>query len=289
MPSPRVTVVVIVRDGERFLAEALESILVQEFDRWEAIVVDDGSIDGSRAIAERFAAADGERFRLVRHPDGANRGMSASRNLGIRHARGEYITFLDHDDRMLPAKLASQVADLDRHAEAVATVGPNLRWRSWTGGGTQGTGDTVQDLGVALDRVHAPPGPLPVFLARTSATPQAPMVRRAAIDRVGGFDEAFRDMYEDQVFLAKIFLGGGVHITSSVLQHYRQHDASCVHLARRRGRHLAARAQFLSWLSGYLANAPVPPAVRIQVAQVVRRERLRLWWHRVRNWTRLRR
>jgi GT2 family glycosyltransferase len=186
---------------------------------------------------------------------------------------------------MHPAKLAAQAADLDRHAEVLATVGPNLRWRSWSAGGV----DAVQDLGVELDRVHAPPGTLPVFLARTSATPQAPMVRRTAIDAIGGFHEAFRDMYEDQVFLARLLLAGPVYVSSAVLQRYRQHDASCVHLARLGGRHLAARARFLAWLSGHLASAPVSPVVSARVAQSVRRERLRLWWHRVRGWTRLRR
>lgn len=273
---PRVSVVVIVRDGERYLAEALESVAAQTLDDWETIVVDDGSVDGSRAIAERFAESSPERFKVVRHAGGANLGMSASRNRGIAESRAALVTFLDHDDAMLPQKLARQVALLDAHPEAAAVIGPNLRWHSWRGGSVA---DTVQDLGVALDRLHAPPGPLPAFLTRTSATPQAPMVRRAVIDAVGGFDESFRDMYEDQVFFAKLLLARPVFVSGEVWQRYRQHEESCVTRAHRAGRHLQARRRYLEWLAARIDGTP---GASSELARVVRAERRRNGWARLR-------
>lgn len=279
--SPRVSVVVIVRDGERFLAEALESVRAQSFDDWEVLVVDDGSRDGSREVVARFVEREPGRFRLLRHEGGENRGMSASRNLGIAHARGEFVTFLDHDDCMLPAKLASQASLLDRYPEANAVIGPNLRWHAWSGSRP----DTVQDLGIELDRLHPPPGLLPVYLARTSATPQSPLVRRAALDAIGGFEDEFRDMYEDQVFFAKLFLEGPVYISGEVQHRYRQHDESCVHQAHRSGRHLAARRRYLDWLSRRIERVP---AHRAALASAIRRERLRLWWAGIRLRLRLR-
>jgi GT2 family glycosyltransferase len=271
-----VSVVVIVRNGERFLAEALESIRAQEFGAWEAIVVDDGSDDGTLRIAESFADAEPDRFRVVRHPGGANRGMSASRNLGVRHARGELVTFLDHDDCMLPERLRQHVAELDRHADAVAVIGPNIRWCSWRAGGV----DSVQDLGVALGALHPVPGPLPVFLVRTNATPQAPIVRRAWVESIGGFEDEFRDMYEDQVFLAKLFLSGSVWVSEHATQRYRQHQDSCVHRAHRKGAHHAARARFLRWLLARLNRTGGPPGL----VDGVRRELRRLRWRRLRAW-----
>lgn len=121
-PAPRVTVVVIVRDGERFLGEALESIAAQHYSDWETVVVDDGSRDGSRAVAEAFASRMAGRFRVAMHEAGANLGMSASRNLGISLARGEFVTFLDHDDAMLPGKLARQAALLDAHPDVLSLI-----------------------------------------------------------------------------------------------------------------------------------------------------------------------
>ncbi|MFZ9914607.1 MAG: glycosyltransferase family 2 protein [Phycisphaerales bacterium] len=275
---PRVTVVVIVRNGERFLGEALESIVAQRFDGWEVVVVDDGSSDGSRAVAEAFASRMPERFRVATHDGGANLGMSASRNLGIALARGELVTFLDHDDAMLPEKLGRQVALLDAHADAAAVVGPNLRWLWWHEGAPD---DEPQDLGTNGRTLLEPPGLLPVFLTRTSATPQAPMVRREAILAVGGFDDEFRDMYEDQVFLAKLFLDHRVLVIDEVLQRYRQHDDSCVRRAHRERRHLHARARFLRWLAAR-------PGLPRGLADLVARERRRTFWARLRTALRVR-
>jgi glycosyltransferase involved in cell wall biosynthesis len=281
--APRISVVVIVRDGERFLAEALDSIRAQTETDWEAIVVDDGSRDGTAAIAAGFVARDPSRFRLVAHPGAANRGMSASRNLGVAHARGTFVTFLDHDDAMLPEKLARQSALLERHRGCAAVIGPNIRWHSWRG---DGAADGVQDLGVATDARLAAPGLLPVFLVRTSATPQSPMVRREAIDAVGGFDEAFTDMYEDQVFLAKLFLAHDVWIDGVALHRYRQHADSCVNRAHREGRHRAARRRYLRWLRARLAESGGPHAGPI--APLVARELRRSYVASLRALLRLR-
>ena len=97
MTQPLVSAVTIVRDGERFLAEAIESALDQTYRNLELIVVDDGSTDRSAEIAERFARAEPGRVRLVRHADGGSRGMSAARTLG-GGAHGALIGFLDADD-----------------------------------------------------------------------------------------------------------------------------------------------------------------------------------------------
>jgi glycosyltransferase involved in cell wall biosynthesis len=83
MASPLVSAVTIVRDGERFLAEALDSILGQTYGNLELVVVDDGSTDRSAEIAERFVRAAPDRVRLVSHADGRTRGMSAARALGV--------------------------------------------------------------------------------------------------------------------------------------------------------------------------------------------------------------
>ncbi|HVX29430.1 MAG TPA: glycosyltransferase family 2 protein, partial [Nitrolancea sp.] len=107
--SQTVSVIIIFWNAEPFLAEAVASVVAQSHPDWELLLVDDGSTDGSTEIAKQLIASDPERMRYLEHPGHANRGMSASRNLGIAHARGAYLAFLDADDVWFPQALAEQV------------------------------------------------------------------------------------------------------------------------------------------------------------------------------------
>src|SRR5687768_6214760 len=93
-----VSVVIIFWNAERFIQESIKSVFAQTYPAWELLLVDDGSNDGSTAVARRYTEQHPERVRSLEHPGHANRGMSASRNLGIRYAHGAYIAFLDADD-----------------------------------------------------------------------------------------------------------------------------------------------------------------------------------------------
>jgi glycosyltransferase involved in cell wall biosynthesis len=92
--NPLVSVVTPVYNGEAFLRETLESIFAQDYEPFEVIVVDDGSTDGSAAIARSYPAA-----RYIRQH---NQGPAAARNAGIAAARGEFLAFVDADDVALP-------------------------------------------------------------------------------------------------------------------------------------------------------------------------------------------
>lgn len=104
---PRVSVVIPVYNGERFVGEAIQSVLAQDFTDLECIVVDDGSTDGTPAIITGFADT---RLRSVRT---VNQGTSPARNTGIAESQGELVALLDADDVWLPGKLSAQVALLD--------------------------------------------------------------------------------------------------------------------------------------------------------------------------------
>jgi CDP-glycerol glycerophosphotransferase len=114
---PRISVVVPIYDVEEYLDECLRSLAGQTFADFEAVMVDDGSTDGSAAIAERFAGAD-PRFRLVRQPNG---GLSRARNTGIEAARGEYLAFLDSDDVLPPDAYERLLGALERTGSDFAT------------------------------------------------------------------------------------------------------------------------------------------------------------------------
>jgi GT2 family glycosyltransferase len=106
---PRVSIVLPVYNGERYLATAIESILAQSYRDWELIVVDDGSIDASLGIARAYAAKD-NRIRVHEQP---NRRLPAALNAGFEFARGRYLTWTSADNRLLPDCLEVLVQDLE--------------------------------------------------------------------------------------------------------------------------------------------------------------------------------
>ena len=107
---PRLSVVVPIYEVERYLPDCLDSLAGSGVDDFEAILVDDGSTDGSAAIAERDAERDA-RFRLVHQ---ANGGLGHARNTGVEHARGEFLAFLDSDDVLPAGAYARLLATLER-------------------------------------------------------------------------------------------------------------------------------------------------------------------------------
>src|ERR1051325_6328838 len=104
-----------VYNGEKYLREAVDSILGQTFGDFEFIIVDDGSTDRTREILDSYGD---ERIRVVRNP--SNLGLISSLNRGVEHCRGEYVARMDCDDRSLPERLSKQVAFMDSHADVAA-------------------------------------------------------------------------------------------------------------------------------------------------------------------------
>jgi glycosyltransferase involved in cell wall biosynthesis len=112
---PTISAIVPVHDGERFLADALGSVLAQTRPPDEVIVVDDGSSDRSGEIARGFPGV-----RVLQQPNG---GQARALNRGVAESRGEYLAFLDADDRWLPDKLALQLEAFDAEPELELVFG----------------------------------------------------------------------------------------------------------------------------------------------------------------------
>lgn len=134
-----VSVIVVFKDEERFLQEAVDSVFGQRFDGWELLLVDDGSSDGSVEIARRQVERRPGAVRYLQHPGGANLGISASHKLGLDHARGTFVAFLDGDDVWLPAKLAEQTSLMREHPDVGLVYGPVELWHSWSGASGAGS------------------------------------------------------------------------------------------------------------------------------------------------------
>src|SRR5579872_1875194 len=112
MSEPLVSVVMVVCNVERFLAEAIESVLGQTFHAFEFIIVDFGSTDKSQGIASSYAAKDA-RIRLHQIP---HCGLAEARNAGCFLARARYIAIQDADDTSLPDRLLWQTDFMEKHA-----------------------------------------------------------------------------------------------------------------------------------------------------------------------------
>src|SRR5262249_55929584 len=251
---PEVSVVVIFLNEGRFLPEAVDSVFAQTYGSWELLLVDDGSTDASSSIACRIAELHPGRVRYLEHDGHANRGTSSSRNLGIRHARGKFVAFLDADDVWFPRKLERQLAVIDSRSDVGMVYGTTQLWYSWTSDPLDAGRDLTPDLGVETDRPLGGPAFLARMLRRQVLAPGicSLLVRREVIRAVGGFEEAFRGMYDDQAFIAKVCLSTSILASGECWDRYRQHSDSCYSIAKATGEDQPARGFFLEWLKTYL-------------------------------------
>ena len=254
--GPSVSVVTPFFNAATYLQEAIESVLSQTYESWELLLVDDGSTDSGTEIALRYAESYPGRIRYLQHEGHANRGKSTSRNLGLSDAQGLFVGFLDADDVFLPQKLERQVASFERHPEAGMVYGNTLYWHSWTGRPEDAARDYAPDLWMPPEELVAPPRLLRVLLGLAGAVPCicSFLVKRSIVEAHGGFDESIQHLYEDQVFLAKIFCSETVRVDIGHLEKYRQREDSSWHVSVSEGQDEIARLVFLEWLQRYLGE-----------------------------------
>lgn len=257
--QPLVSAIIIFLNEEQFLPEAVDSVLAQTYHNWELLLVDDGSTDGSSAIARQYAAQYPDKIRYLEHENHQNRGMSASRNLGIAEAKGKYIAHLDGDDIWVAHKLKEQVQILESHPEAALVYGPLHRWYTWNGNPE----DVAREdfFGFGIDGVHpysdslvSAPKILTLFLKDGFFIPGGILVRREIVNQVGGGEEDFRGMYEDTVVLVKICLTSAVYVSSQCWYKYRMHSEACTHVSWLQGEDNKAETRYLDWVENYLTQ-----------------------------------
>ena len=191
----RVSVIIPLYNKARHVRRALESVARQTLADFEAIVVDDGSTDDSRHVAEKFCRGDA-RFRLVAQ---TNAGPGAARNRGITEARAPVLAFLDADDEWSPEYLEEGVRLLELNGPEVAAVtcgyveqpGDVSTERLWR---ARGISDGLQSV--------TPDTPPALFVSMLAfMSPCSTMVRAEAVSRWGGFYERDRCLYAEDAFL----------------------------------------------------------------------------------------
>ena len=249
-----VSVVICFLNAEKFLWEAIESVINQTYDNWELLLVDDGSTDDSTRIAQAYAARYTARVRYLEHDGHQNQGISVSRNLGVKYAKGEYIAFIDSDDIWLPQNLEQQVEIMRSNPDASMVYGTCQYWYSWTDNHDDFHRDFIGELGAKPNVLYRPLSLLALFIKDENVTPVpgCVLIKRELLEGIGGFEETFPGLYEDQVLYAKVCTEASIFVHAECLTKYRRHpNALCV-VASENGEYHPARLQFLNWLESYL-------------------------------------
>ncbi|MEO8692369.1 MAG: glycosyltransferase family 2 protein [Acidimicrobiales bacterium] len=212
---PSVSVVVAFFDEEPYLATAIDTVLRQSVVDWELLLVDDGSRDGSAAIADAAAASD-PRVRVLRHPGGVNAGLPASRNLGLAAARARYLCYLDADDAWVPEKLARQMAMMVANPSAAIVCGAS--WRQPIDPGVPARLAVVSRRAPRLLRRGQFPRLMVRGVVRTPP-PSDVMYRTHALRQAGGVP-AGPNMHEDQRTFIAVTLRSRAMVSAEALTIY---------------------------------------------------------------------
>jgi len=206
--DPLVSVVIPCYNGEAYLKEAIESALMQTYQPVEIIVVDDGSTDSSPEIVQKFP---------VRYIRQQNRGLTESRNRGVRESRGTYIVFLDADDRLKPEAIETGLGILAEHPECAMTVGDHVFLSA------DGSQAAVSRKDCLLDS-HYEALLKSNFIEMISSV----LFRRSVLEELGGFDTGLR-VAEDYELYLRIARDYPICCHPAVVAEYRLHLGNTSH------------------------------------------------------------
>jgi glycosyltransferase involved in cell wall biosynthesis len=214
----KISVVLSNYNGEAFLAEAIQSVLEQEYADFEFIIVDDGSTDNSREIIQAFADANGGK--IIALLECENQGQAAGFNKGFSVSSGEIVAFIDSDDIWMPCKLAN-LADFVKITGEAGLYQHNLFF--------------IRD-GVKTSEVYRPLLYTGDLYAETCQTRRLPnfvptsglAFRRAILEKVMPVPDAFRTC-ADGYLTRTSFCHGRVASVCDAWGYYRVHDANCVY------------------------------------------------------------
>jgi glycosyltransferase involved in cell wall biosynthesis len=238
-PNHSVSVIIPCHNGEQFLTEAVESVLAQTVVADEIIVVDDGSTDATPQIVSRYP-----QLRYLRQ---AQQGVSRSRNTAAAASQGDYIVFLDHDDRLLPQALELGLAAFAARPQSGFVFGlcRNIDVK----------GELIEHAQLSALEQHYEPPYYPKLLQGDSIHPPARlMIQRQAFEAIGGFDPSLTVAEDYDLYLRLAAAYPGFCHNQPVVE-YRNRDDSVSHRVRST-QHLLASLQVLDKQKPKLQDSP---------------------------------
>jgi glycosyltransferase involved in cell wall biosynthesis len=210
MSSPVISVILPVYNAERYVGQAVESILAQTFADFEFLITDDGSTDRSLAILKRYAVKD-SRIQLTSSP---NQGVSKTRNQMLHQAKGQFIAVMDADDIALPNRFASQLEFLHQHPEVVCVGSAHA---------------VIDHRGRFLSHLPLPQQDAEIQQAALaghgSICHPCAMIHRAAMLAVGGYNEDLHSAHDLDLWLKLGEIGKLANLEAPLMQ-YRIHTHS---------------------------------------------------------------
>lgn len=230
----KVSVIIPAYNQGHYLDQAIQSVLEQTHRNLEVIVVDDGSTDDTATVAQSFADA------RVRYIYQENCGLSAARNAGLRHASGEFVSFLDSDDQFLPRKLELLLANLADHPEAGLAAGQAIP-----------IDQAGQRIGEVFDK--GMPSESAQLLLGNPLHVGSVLVRRDWQQRAGLFDESLRSYEDWDMWLRLARVGCPMRWVAQPVSLYRFHPAQMT----RDGRQMTAAT--FAVLDKVFADPTLPP------------------------------
>lgn len=186
--TPTVSVIIPAYNSGKYLDNSIKSVLGQSYAAIECIVVDDGSTDNTRQIAQSYDRV------IYIHQSNAER--SSARNNGIRHATGEYLSFLDADDAIASSKIADQVAFLESNIHYDAVYSKVLFFH-----------DETPERFFALERPTPSGDILDKLLYGNFITVHSPLIRKSAVEKIHGFNPSLSHNEDWEFFLRLAFSG----------------------------------------------------------------------------------
>jgi glycosyltransferase involved in cell wall biosynthesis len=206
--NPLVSIIIPCYNGETYLEETITSALMQTYQNVEVLVIDDGSTDGSSAIAQKFP---------VRYIRQENRGLTPTRNRGIRECQGSYVVFLDADDRLRPDAIESGLRVFAENPECAMSVGDHLFVAE--------DGSYLADSNKkCLTASHYEALLRSNFIEMISSV----LFRKSALEKVEGFDTGLR-VAEDYDLYLRIARDSQICCHPAVIAEYRLHQNNASH------------------------------------------------------------
>jgi glycosyltransferase involved in cell wall biosynthesis len=259
--APRVSVVLPVYNGGRFLAPAVESVLRQTFRDFELVAVDDGSVDDTLTTLRRYERSD-PRVRVITQP---NAGIVGALSTGLAAARGELIARMDGDDLCLPTRLARQLAHLDAHPDTVL-LGGNVMVMDEEDDDVA----PLKDLKFTHQEIDAS-----LLACGWPLVHPAVMMRAAALRRVGGY-RAGTFPHEDHDLFLRLAEVGRLSALTEVVLRYRRHSGSVSWNSDSRD-HLAGIVAEARARRGLDPILPTTPPTQAHIDTHARPKQLRSW------------
>ena len=204
----QVSVIIPAYNGDRYISDAIDSVLAQTYTDYEIIAINDGSTDDTKRVVREY----GDRIQYYAQ---ANQGVAASRNFGLSKAKGEYIAFLDQDDVFLPHKLGLQVEILNRDASiGIVSSGWQIVDRDGTVRAAVQPWLQIPQLSLANLIVWKP-----VFLG-------AMLFRRSWLERTNGFDPNLEQAPDVDLVIRLAAMGCAAAWVKQTTVQYRQHETN---------------------------------------------------------------